>query len=147
VKYTERQISSVLIAIFIGVFVIISISYIYNFGNNSPDLYSILLTILIMVVGLLFFYDMKTYIDNEQILISFGIGLVKKRIAIKNIEKVTVVRNKWYYGFGIRMLKNGWLYNIKGLDAVELKMKNTKSIIRVGTADSQKLKREIERML
>lgn len=42
------------------------------------------------------------------------------------------------------MIKNGCLYNIKGLDAVELKMRNSSLVIRIGTADSKKLKKEIE---
>ena len=65
--------------------------------------------------------------------------MIKKVIPIHNIERIGIVINKWYYGFGIRKIKNGWLYNIQGLDAIELKMKNSKSIIRIGTADSKKL--------
>ena len=146
-KYTERQISSLIIAILFGVIVLSFVSYFYNWGDNPIDFSGLLVLSLILVVSLLLFFQMKTSIDNDQIRISFGIGLIKKRIAIKNIEKVAVVRNSWYYGFGIRMLKNGWLYNIKGLDAVELKMRNKKSIIRIGTADSQGLKRAIDMKL
>ena len=146
-EYTERQISSVIIAILFGVILLSFVSYFNNWGDNPIDLSGLLILSLILVASLLLFFQMKTSIDNEQIRISFGIGVIKKRIAIKNIEKVTIVRNKWYSGFGIRMIKNGWLYNIKGLDAVELKMKSSKSIIRIGTADSQNLKREIDKKL
>ena len=146
-KYIERQISSVIIVIFIGFLVLLLVSYIYQWGDNLVNLSGLLAASFLFMVSLLLFFQMITSIDNEQIRISFGIGLIKKRIAIKNIESVTIVRNKWYYGVGIRILKNGWLYNIKGLDAVELKMKNSKSIIRIGTADSQNLKREIDMKL
>ncbi len=146
-KYTERQISSVIIATLFGVIVLSFVSYIDNWGDNPIDLPGLLILSFVLVVSLLLFFQMNTSIDNEQIRISFGIGLIRKRIAIRNIEKVTTVRNKWYCGFGIRMLKNGWLYNIKGLDAVELKMRNSNSIIRIGTADSQNLKREIDMKL
>jgi hypothetical protein len=30
------------------------------------------------------------------------------------------VRNKWYYGLGVRRLPEGWMYNVWGLDGVEL---------------------------
>lgn len=86
---------------------------------------------------------MKTSVNSQKIQISYGIGLIKKTIRINEIENIIIVRNKWYYGIGIRMLKNGWLYNIQGLNAIELKMKNSKSIIRIGTADGKKLKKEI----
>ena len=146
-KYIERQISSVIIVIFIGFLVLLLVSYIYQWGDNLVNLSGLLAASFLFMVSLLLFFQMITSIDNEQIRISFGIGLIKKRIAIKNIESVTIVRNKWNYGVGIRILKNGWLYNIKGLDAVELKMKNSKSIMRIGTADSQNLKREIDMKL
>ena len=87
---------------------------------------------------------MRTSVDNEKIRISYGIGLIKKTIDIHNIERIEIVRNKWYYGLGIRIIKNGWLYNIQGLNAIELKLKNSKSIIRIGTVDNKKLKKEIE---
>ena len=53
----------------------------------------------------------------------------------KSAEKV---RNKWYYGFGIRLIPGGQMYNVAGLDAVELKLTNGR-VFRVGTDESDKL--------
>jgi hypothetical protein len=60
------------------------------------------------------------------------------RLALADIEDVRIVRNTWLNGFGIRM-RPGWrLYNVSGLDAVELQLKNG-DIRRIGTDDPQGL--------
>ena len=143
-KYTEKQIGWIVIVLILGVLALSLISYIYQWGNNPISSSGLLIASLIFIIVLVFFFQMKTSVDSNTIQISYGIGLIKKTIRINEIESVIIVRNKWYYGIGIRMLKNGWLYNIQGLNAIELKMKNSKSIIRIGTADSKRLKRIIE---
>jgi hypothetical protein len=60
------------------------------------------------------------------------------------VESVT---SPWYYGWGIRMIPNGTLYNISGGDGVELKFADTNRIIRIGTKDSLTLKKEIRKRL
>jgi hypothetical protein len=49
-----------------------------------------------------------------------------------------VVRNHWWNGFGIRMRSGFRLYNVSGLDAVELQLKSGE-IRRIGTDDPQAL--------
>ena len=44
------------------------------------------------------------------------------------------VRNKWIYGWGIRRLPGGWMYNVWGLDAIELDLVSGKRF-RIGTDD------------
>jgi len=48
------------------------------------------------------------------------------------------VRNAWWNGFGIRMRRGFRLYNVSGLDAVELRLKSG-DIRRIGTDDAQGL--------
>ena len=57
---------------------------------------------------------------------------------LREIEQVAVVRNRWWYGFGIRIAAGFRLYNVSGLDAVELKLKSG-GIRRIGTDDPQGL--------
>ncbi|MBA7575200.1 hypothetical protein ES708_17021 [subsurface metagenome] len=143
-KYTERQIGWTVIVPVLGILVLLLIFYINQWGNNPISYSGILIISLLFIICLLLFFQMRTSVDNEKIRISYGIGLIKKTIDIHNIERIEIVRNKWYYGLGIRIIKNGWLYNIQGLNAIELKLKNSKSIIRIGTVDNKKLKKEIE---
>jgi len=51
---------------------------------------------------------------------------------------VRVVRNSWLQGFGIRMAPGFRLYNVSGLDAVDLQLKSGE-IRRIGTDDPQGL--------
>ena len=143
-KYTERQIGWFVIVPVPGILVLLLIFYINQWGNNPISYSGLLIMFSIFTICLLLFFQMRTSVDNEKIRISYGIGLIKKIIDIHDIERIEIVRNKWYYGFGIRIIKNGWLYNIQGLNAIELKLKHSKSIIRIGTADNKKLKKEIE---
>ena len=48
------------------------------------------------------------------------------------------MRNLWYYGWGIRYTPHGWLFNVSGLDAVELELKNGRTW-RVGTDEPVEL--------
>ncbi len=64
----------------------------------------------------------------------FGIGVIRKRVRLEEIESYRAVKNHWYYGYGIRLTPYGWLYNISGNDAIELKQKNGKTF-RIGTDD------------
>jgi hypothetical protein len=64
----------------------------------------------------------------------FGIGVIRKKFPVTGIETAGVVRNPWYYGWGIRKTPEGWLYNVSGLLAVELRMKSGEKY-RIGTDD------------
>jgi hypothetical protein len=101
--------------------------------------------IILILVGLSF-YSMTTTVDSENITISYGIGLIKKRIRTGRIHSVTVVENPWYYGWGIRLIPGGWLFNIKGLDAVELEFNDSNRVFRIGSGDCERLKMAIEEM-
>lgn len=90
---------------------------------------------------------MTTTIDAESITISFGIGLIKKKINLDNIKSVTGVQNPWYWGWGIRIIPNGTLYNISGCKGIELKFKNSDKIIRIESKDPETLKKIEKRIV
>ena len=77
---------------------------------------------LILLVCVALFYSLTVEISDNHLEIRFGVGIIKKRLDIKDIEKAYPVRNRWYYGWGIRLTPHGWLYNVSGLDAVEIVM-------------------------
>ena len=90
---------------------------------------------------------MTIKVDTERINISFGLGVIRKSIKVDKIINVDTIKNPWYYGWGIRLIPNGWLYNISGSDGIELKFGDKRRIIRIGTKDSGKLKNEIIKRL
>ena len=78
------------------------------------------------------FHSLTVRVSRNDIFLSFGVGLIRKRFLIHDIESATIVRNRWYNGWGIKKIWGGWLYNVSGFDAVEIKLKNGRRY-RIGT--------------
>ena len=131
----------------IPIHLLLTYLYINNIGNRPMDTNGYLGITLVFIVVCLLFYGLTTKITSETITVSFGIGLIRKRIRLKRVNSVHTVKSPWYYGWGIRLIPNGILYNISGTDGVELKFNDTKRIIRIGSKDSFKLRKEIEKRL
>lgn len=100
----------------------------------SPNFYWASMTaMIILAVCWVLFFTMTVMIDNDVLEVWFGSGLIRKRFSLKEIESCKVVRNPWYYGWGIHWIpKRGWLFNVSGFYAVEIKMKNGTKY-RIGT--------------
>ena len=95
---------------------------------------------------LLLFGSLTVEVSGGHLRIRFGIGLIRKRWPLDGIESCRPVRNTWLYGWGIRKIPGAWLYNVSGLDAVELKLKSGKRV-RIGTAEPQALLAAVENEL
>ena len=98
----------------------------------------------VMVLVVLLFYGMTTTIEGNRISVSFGIGVISKRIDLARVRSVAAVETPWYYGYGIRLIPNGWLYNVSGRHAVELRFIDKNRVIRIGTKNPLQLKQELE---
>ena len=80
------------------------------------------------------FSSLTVEVEDHELRWYFGPGAWSYRLTPGEIESVRVVRNSWLNGFGIRMRPGFRLYNVSGLDAVELKLKSGE-IRRIGTDD------------
>ncbi|MCY3739116.1 MAG: hypothetical protein OXG13_22160 [Gemmatimonadaceae bacterium] len=100
----------------------------------------------VLVLVLLLFGSLTVEVSGGHVRIRFGIGLIHKRWPLDGIEACRPVRNTWLYGWGIRKIPGGWLYNVSGLDAVELKLKGGKTV-RIGTDEPQALAAALEKEL
>ncbi len=100
----------------------------------------------ILVICVILFANLTVIVNDKFIEIKFGIGLIKKTFNITDIKSCTIVRNHWWNGWGIRKIQKGWLFNVSGLDAVELIMKNGQ-VYRIGTNDPEELSRLIQKTL
>jgi len=85
-----------------------------------------------MGVFLVLFATLTVMIEEDVLRIRFGPGVLRKNFSLKDVESCHVVKNPWYYGWGIRLTPYGWLYNVSGSYAVEIKMKTGKKY-RIGT--------------
>jgi hypothetical protein len=84
------------------------------------------------------FPTLTTEVDRERVCCFFGLGFIRRTIAMREIEQATVVRNSWINGWGIRLIPDGWLWNVSGYDAVELKLRGGRRF-RIGTDEPTEL--------
>jgi len=80
------------------------------------------------------FSSLTVEISDEELYHYFGPGFWKKTYLLSEIETVTQVRNSWIFGWGIRLTPHGWLYNVSGLDAVQIELRSGRKV-RIGTDD------------
>jgi len=105
------------------------------------------LAALVVLAGCLaLFATLSVQVDETAVRLRFGPGLIGKTFWLGDVESCRVVRNKWYHGWGINLIPGGWLYNVSGLDAVELQMKTGKKN-RIGTDDPTGLASAIQQTL
>ncbi|HIF5590119.1 hypothetical protein [Vibrio parahaemolyticus] len=58
----------------------------------------------------------------------FGIGFLRKEVELSDIVQTSLYETKWYQGIGIRMLKDGWLYNASVGKALKLTLTSGKNV-------------------
>ena len=94
-----------------------------------------LIAMLIVLAGIgALFHSLTVKVEGRELSWYFGFGLWTYRLGLDEIRSVSVVRNQWRNGFGIRKAPGFTLHNVAGLDAVELKLKSGE-IRRIGTDD------------
>ncbi|MCB1473790.1 MAG: hypothetical protein KDJ68_13150 [Rhodobiaceae bacterium] len=76
----------------------------------------------------------------------FSFGFWKKSMPLGDIVSAEPVINKWWWGWGIRFTPHGWLYNVSGLQAVEI-TKRDGSAVRIGTDEPQALAAAIRKAI
>ena len=92
---------------------------------------------LLIVVALLF-CTLTVSVRGGEIECRFGPGLISKHIPLGAVQGARPVRTEWYQGWGIRLTSGGWLFNVSGLDAVEVELVDGKRI-RIGSDEPQAL--------
>lgn len=89
------------------------------------------------LVVLVLFCVLTVEVNAEEV-VSFGPGLIRRRIRIEEIDTCTPVINKWWFGWGLRIIPGGVMFNVSGLRAVHLTLKNGKQF-RIGTDEPERL--------
>ena len=128
-QYKHTQVGYLLLTLYS--IVVLFLGY-FNIMTNFHPLTLIGLIIILIILGT--FALLTVTIDDQMIKIQFGLGIIRKTFPLKEIETYRVVKNPWYYGWGIRFTPRGWLFNVSGFSAIELQMKNGKRY-RIGTDD------------
>jgi len=90
------------------------------------------------------FSSLTVEVSTTELTWFFGPGFWRKSIARDEIISATPVRNKWWWGWGIHLTPRGWLYNVSGLEAVEIALRNGKTL-RIGSDEATALARALGR--
>jgi hypothetical protein len=140
-RYEHTQIGHVVIWAVLAVFVVVAIGTISQ-PSRSHEISVVISLVLLVIIPL--FYKLTIEIDDQTLLASFGIGLIKKKVPLAQVIACEPVRIRWWYGWGIHLTPYGWLYNVSGLDAVAITLRNGRKFV-LGTDDPHGLVDAIER--
>ncbi len=140
-KYKHTQIGYLLLTLYS--MVVLFLGY-FNIMTSFHPLTFIALIIVLVILGT--FSRLTVTVDDQMVKIQFGLGIIRKTFPLEEIEIFRVVRNPWYYGWGIRFTPRGWLFNVSGFSAIELQMKSGKRY-RIGTDDPDNLATALDKAL
>jgi len=125
--YRHTQVGTVILA---GLsLVLVIVLFVYSQAGAHPVTY--IVGGVLVAMGVMF-SSLTVEVTLEEVKIRFGAGPVRKSFPAAEIRSARQVRNHWAYGWGIRLTPHGWLFNVTGLDAVELEMADGKRY-RIGT--------------
>lgn len=142
-NYREFQFGWVLLILILAIQGLTTFFLVSQIGARPLTLPSYLESTGVLSIIVMLFHSMRIRIDSSQVVVLFGVGLIRKKIDLNRVKSLEIVKNPWYYGWGLRLLPNGWLYNISGADAIEIKFVDTNRSVRIGTKDPHKLIGEI----
>jgi hypothetical protein len=101
---------------------------------------------IVLSLIVLLFPSLTVQGNDDGLRVRFGLGPIARRFEWRDIRSSRVVRNSWLNGFGIRKVAGGWMFNVSGLDAVELELASGR-VFRIGTDDPHGLHGYVETML
>ena len=104
---------------------------------------SILVTLLFLLAKL------TTRITDEGIAFKYFPFFINKKINLSDVSALEVRKNsnvkQLITGYGIRLTEDGWLYNTRGNDFLEIKLNNGKTI-KLGTQKAGELEKVIDNL-
>jgi hypothetical protein len=92
----------------------------------------LLLPYIILALILVLFYSLTITVDNEYVRFLFGIGLIKGKYRLEDIESCKSI-SYFPLGWGIRYRPGAILYNVSGNKAIELVIKGKTRKVWIGT--------------
>jgi hypothetical protein len=98
----------------------------------------------LMVCAMALFSSLRVEVDENAVVAGFTGGALLRRVPLSEIETAKVVTVPWYHGWGLRKVRDGWMYNVAGRRAVELGLHDAR-IFTIGSDEPDALLAAIER--
>ncbi len=92
-----------------------------------------------MLSILILFYRLRVRVNSDYLYIVLGIGIFRKKIALNSIVSARPFTCKLWYGWGIRFLPHATVYNVHGISAVEIRIKDKDRSVIVGVKNPDDL--------
>ena len=150
--YKHTQIGYLILVVTLAVLALFAWAYITARAEppsvNSGTNFAVTAIMALILFILASFATLTASIDENYLRIKFGYGIFARKFALNQIASVQAVKNRWYYGWGIRLWlwPKMWIYNVSGFDAVEITMKNGK-VYRIGTDVPEELETAIKQSI
>ena len=145
-EYEHTQPGTLMRLVFGGGLVISGGAAVWAAINDPASAFVPIGIVVIFVVCVFLFHALTVSASRDAITLRFGIGLIRKRFTVTDVQTAVAVRNHWYYGWGIKLTSHGWLYNVSGFDAVEIQLSNGRKY-RIGTDEPDELRSAIEMVI
>jgi len=98
--------------------------------------------VVLVIVGLVA-ARLTVTVDGGAVSTWFGWGWPRRTISLVDIVSAQRVSNSWWYGWGVRKVPGGWMFNTAGYGAVELRF-SSGAVFRIGTDEPDALLAAIE---
>ena len=102
--------------------------------------------LVVLAVALVLFPSLTVTVWKEELIVQFGLGVIRKRFRLNEIQSCQAIRIPWYYGWGIRLTPRGMLFRVSGFHAVHIKLTSGKEYV-IGTDVPQELEEAINQFI
>ena len=107
-----------------------------DMSSTGTAVFTVLM--IVVLVAMVTFSRLTVTVGDGQVTARFWLGWPRRVIELSEVTAVRGVRNSWWYGWGVRKVPDGWMYNVWGYEAVELELTSGK-VFRIGTDDPDRL--------
>ena len=120
---------------------------IYVADIDASEVIIMTIALVALQVCLALFYQLTITVTAETVSFRMGIGLIGKSYNINEIQSCLAVKNNLLYGLGIHWFPQGIIYNVSGISAIELRFKNRRSVVCIGTDRPEEVARLINSLI
>lgn len=143
-RYEHRQTGWAMLSVALLPFIIfVIVRHAELLGGQSLPMIVLPGLCVISAFVVLGFSSLNVVVTSTQVRFRFGVGIYSRSIALDQIHKVSLAPSHVYEGWGIRLTRNGMLYNVGGFDTVRLDLVGGKTV-RIGSDEADRLKAAIQ---
>lgn len=142
--YRHTQVASYIAMIGLGLGLVTQVrGLVRDVRRRKPHVWLVPVGVALFAVLGCAFTAMTVEITRERLTVGFRWSFLRRRIDLSAIRTVEQVEVPWYYGWGLRLTPAGWLYKVRGSQAVRLGLASGRSVS-IGTDEPARLAAAIQ---